>query len=154
MKSLCVTSSTRPPVLMDEPAFEHQQPVQGLAIHTNVVGAGVFAPPAATTGCTRSSLLPARPSRAGSSSASFAACRRTVFGRTTLATSPRPELPLLNGSNGTTPNDPTRRSAIASRVSSARYNLNLWLDSRGALQALRHGRPQQFSVPIFALLYD
>jgi hypothetical protein len=56
-----------------------------------------------------------------------------VFGSTTSATSPKPE---VSGSNGTTPNGPTRPSAIAARVSSARYNLNSWLDIEGALQTV------------------
>jgi putative transposase len=42
--------------------------------------------------------------------------------------------PLLSGSNGTTPNGPTRLSAIAARDNFARYNLNSWLDFEGALQ--------------------
>ena len=37
------------------------------------------------------------------------------------------------------PSDPTRPLAIAARVGSARYNLNSWLDIRGALQTIRGG---------------
>jgi len=48
--------------------------------------------------------------------------------------SPRPVLPLLSGSIGTTPSALTRRLAIAARGNSARFNPNLWLDSGGALQ--------------------
>ena len=35
------------------------------------------------------------------------------------------------------PGAPIRHSAIAARGSSARYNLNSWLDTRGALQTLK-----------------
>jgi hypothetical protein len=42
--------------------------------------------------------------------------------------------PLLSGSNGTTAGAHIRRAAIAARGNSARYKLNSWLDSSGALQ--------------------
>ena len=58
------------------------------------------------------------------------------------ATSPKPELPLLIGFNGTTPNGHTRPSAIAVHISSVGYNLNWWLDSGGALHVLRRLFPR------------
>jgi len=56
-----------------------------------------------------------------------------VSGSTTSATSPKLELPLPGGLNGTMQRGATRRSAIEARVSSVGYNINLWLDSGGAL---------------------
>ena len=56
-----------------------------------------------------------------------------MSGSTPSATSPKPELRLLSGSDGTTPSGHTRRSAIAVRVSSVGYNRNSWLDFGGAL---------------------
>ena len=81
--------------------------------------AGAFAPPAATTGSARSSSRLTLPNRMELSNASFAVSRRSASGSTTLATSPKPELPLLSGFAGTTPNGPIRPSAIAARGSFA-----------------------------------
>ena len=83
------------------------------------LSAGAFAPPAATTGSARSSSRLTLPNRMELSNASFAVSRRSASGSTTLATSPKPELPLLSGFAGTTPNGPIRPSAIAARSSSA-----------------------------------
>jgi hypothetical protein len=97
--------------------------------------AGVFVPPAAIIVCVRNSLRLIHPSRTVSSNAFFAASKKIVYGSIISPASAKPELPLLAGSNGTTPNGHTRPSAIAARDNFARYNPNSWLDIGGALQS-------------------
>src|SRR5260221_5623650 len=98
--------------------------------------AGVFAAPAAITGCARSSLRPIRPSKMVSSSASSVVLKRSASGYITSAASPKLAPPLPSGSNGTTSRVLTSHSAIAARISSASYNPNSWLDTKGALHTL------------------
>jgi hypothetical protein len=91
-------------------------------------------------GCNAHSLLRQEfittftPEQMASLSVSFGVSRRSASGCTTSAASPELAPPLLSGSNGTTPGVLISHSAIAARVSSARFNPNSWLDSRGALQ--------------------
>jgi hypothetical protein len=72
-------------------------------------------------------------SRTVSSNASFAASRKRVYGSITSPASVKPAPPLLTGWNGITPNGCTRPSAIAARVSFARYNPNSCPDIEEAL---------------------